>query len=76
MHHPLGDLVNKQDITWARTLDGSEYMPGLVGLNDMRANDYANVIIQVGRRCASLLLVLFCNAVQLASHWCWMLAAL
>ena len=22
-------------------------MPGLVGLNDMRANDYANVIIQV-----------------------------
>jgi hypothetical protein len=22
-------------------------MPGLVGLNDMRANDYANVVIEV-----------------------------
>lgn len=36
-----------KDVSWARTLDGAEYMPGLVGLNDMRANDYANVIIQV-----------------------------
>ena len=36
-----------RDVSWARTLDGAEYMPGLVGLNDMRANDYANVIIQV-----------------------------
>jgi len=35
-----------KDVSWARTLDGAEYMPGLVGLNDMRANDYANVIIQ------------------------------
>ena len=35
-----------RDVAWARTLDGAEYMPGLVGLNDMRANDYANVIMQ------------------------------
>ena len=34
------------DVTWARALDGSEYMPGLVGLNNMRANDYANVVLQ------------------------------
>lgn len=34
-------------VSWARTLEGAEYMPGLLGLNDMRANDYANVIIQV-----------------------------
>ena len=29
-----------------RALDGSEYMPGLVGLNNMSRNDYVNVIIQ------------------------------
>jgi len=46
-----------QDVTWARTLDGAEYMPGLVGLNDMRANDYANVIIQV-----ALLTILYSSA--------------
>ena len=41
-------------VTWARALDGSEYMPGLVGLNNMKANDYANVVIQArarGSRC-------------------------
>lgn len=43
-----------QDVSWARTLDGSEYMPGLVGLNDMRANDYANVIIQLLARIVPL----------------------
>ena len=32
---------------WARALDGTEYMPGLVGLNNMKANDYANVVVQV-----------------------------
>ena len=35
------------DVSWARALDGSEYMPGLVGLHNMKANDYANVAIQV-----------------------------
>jgi U4/U6.U5 tri-snRNP-associated protein 2 len=35
------------DSRWVRSLDGSEYMPGLVGLNNMKANDYVNVIIQV-----------------------------
>ena len=32
--------------TWARALDGTEYMPGLIGLNNMKANDYVNVILQ------------------------------
>lgn len=36
-----------QDVKWARALDGTEYMPGLVGLNNMKRNDYANVIIQL-----------------------------
>ena len=34
-------------VSWARALDGSESMPGLVGLNNMKANDYANVAVQV-----------------------------
>ena len=34
------------DSRWMRALDGSEYMPGLVGLNNMSANDYVNVIVQ------------------------------
>ena len=38
------------DSRWMRALDGSEYMPGLVGLNNMSANDYVNVIVQA---CAS-----------------------
>ncbi len=36
-----------QDVTWARALDSTEYMPGLVGLNNMKQNDYANVVIQM-----------------------------
>ncbi len=36
-----------QSVTWSRSLDGTEYMPGLVGLNNMKNNDYANVVIQV-----------------------------
>ncbi|PRW59503.1 U4 tri-snRNP-associated 2-like [Chlorella sorokiniana] len=33
-------------VSWARALDGTEYMPGLVGLNNMKQNDYANVVVQ------------------------------
>lgn len=32
--------------TWASALDGTEYMPGLIGLNNMKANDYVNVVLQ------------------------------
>jgi hypothetical protein len=35
------------DVSWARALDGSEYMPGLVGLNNLKASDYVNVVLQV-----------------------------
>ena len=35
------------DSKWMRALDGSEYMPGLVGLNNMSRNDYVNVIVEV-----------------------------
>lgn len=33
-------------VSWARALDGSEYMPGLVGLNNLKLTDYANVVVQ------------------------------
>lgn len=35
-----------ESVKWARALDGTEYMPGLVGLNDIKLNGYANVVIQ------------------------------
>jgi U4/U6.U5 tri-snRNP-associated protein 2 len=40
---------------WARALDGGEYMPGLVGLNNARGQgDYANVVVQALARVAPL----------------------
>ncbi len=40
--------------SWSRALDGSEYMPGFVGLNNMKSNDYANVVFQTLNRIAPL----------------------
>ncbi|KAI3934004.1 hypothetical protein MKW92_022105 [Papaver armeniacum] len=34
---------NKQ---WSRALDGSDYLPGMVGLNNLKGTDFVNVIIQ------------------------------
>lgn len=34
---------NKQ---WSRALDGSDYLPGMVGLNNIKETDFVNVIIQ------------------------------
>jgi len=42
------------DVKWARALEGTEYMPGLVGLNNMRANDYVNVIVHILARIAPI----------------------
>lgn len=36
-----------RDKVWARSLEGQEYMPGLVGLNNMKNNDYVNVAVQI-----------------------------
>ena len=42
--------------SWTRTRAGCarwtarEYMPGLVGLNNMKANDYVNVVVQARAR--------------------------
>jgi hypothetical protein len=42
------------DVSWVRALDGSEYMPGLVGLNNLKASDYANVVLQLLARVTPL----------------------
>lgn len=31
-----------------RAYDGTTYLPGIVGLNNIKANDYTNVVLQVG----------------------------
>ncbi|XP_010538757.1 PREDICTED: U4/U6.U5 tri-snRNP-associated protein 2 [Tarenaya hassleriana] len=31
---------------WSRALDGSDYLPGMVGLNNIQKTDFVNVIIQ------------------------------
>lgn len=38
----------------SRAIDGTMYMPGIVGLNNIKANDYCNVILQVCIYCTSL----------------------
>lgn len=52
IQHVLNPTFSDEEIAsmdgrgWSRDLDGKEYMPGLVGLNNMKANDYANVVLQ------------------------------
>jgi len=40
--------------SWKRAIDGIDFMPGLVGLNNMRANDYVNVTLQMLARVTAL----------------------
>ena len=48
---------------WCRGLDGGEYLPGLVGLNNLKATDYAAVIVHALNRVAPLR-----NALLLRPH--------
>ena len=32
-----------------RAYDGTQYLPGIVGLNNIKANDYCNVVLQVSK---------------------------
>lgn len=38
-------LVDKEK-SWSRALDGSDYLPGMVGLNNIKDTDFVNVTIQ------------------------------
>jgi U4/U6.U5 tri-snRNP-associated protein 2 len=35
-----------QKVTYSRALDGTDYLPGCIGLNNIKKTDYVNVIIQ------------------------------
>ena len=32
---------------YSRGVDGSDYMPGLIGLNNIKNTDYVNVVVQL-----------------------------
>ena len=38
--------LDRGPAVWSRSLDGREYLPGLVGLNNLKASDYAAVVVQ------------------------------
>jgi U4/U6.U5 tri-snRNP-associated protein 2 len=42
----LTDIAHLDQKKRVRSLDGSTYLPGLVGMNNIKANDYMNVIFQ------------------------------
>lgn len=35
-----------KNIKLSRAYDGTHYLPGIVGLNNIKANDYSNVVLQ------------------------------
>ena len=50
------DLIKKLDAEAmvARSLEGTEFMPGCVGLNNLKLTDYANCVIQLLSRAKPL----------------------
>jgi hypothetical protein len=36
----------EQSRAWSRALDGAEYLPGVIGLNNLKATDYVSVVVQ------------------------------
>ncbi|EGD72995.1 U4/U6.U5 tri-snRNP-associated protein 2 [Salpingoeca rosetta] len=48
------DYIAKMDEIgkYSRALDGTRYLPGVVGLNNIKANDYVNVVVQTLNRVA------------------------
>ena len=34
------------NVSYSRGLDGTDYLPGFVGLNNIKCTDYVNVVIQ------------------------------
>ncbi|KAL9254034.1 Ubiquitin carboxyl-terminal hydrolase 39-like protein [Drosera capensis] len=53
IHHVLNPRFNREQVEqidknklWSRALDGSDYLPGMVGLNNIKDTDFVNVTIQ------------------------------
>ena len=56
--------------TWSSALDGTEYLPGVVGLNNIKATDYVNVVLQALMRVKPLrdLMLRRCHAAGLPAR--------
>ncbi|OMO76944.1 Peptidase C19, ubiquitin carboxyl-terminal hydrolase 2 [Corchorus capsularis] len=61
IHHVLNPRFNQAQVEqldknkqWSRALDGSDYLPGMVGLNNIQKTDFGNVNIQSLMRVAPL----------------------
>lgn len=53
IRHVLNPRFNREQVElldrnrqWSRALDGSDYLPGMVGLNNIQSTDFVNVTIQ------------------------------
>lgn len=53
IRHVLNPRFNREQVEeldrnkqWSRALDGSDYLPGMVGLNNIKETDFVNVTIQ------------------------------
>lgn len=44
------DALDRPHTAWTRGLDGTEFLPGTVGLNNIRKHDYLNVVVQLVNR--------------------------
>lgn len=51
----------------SRAIDGSMYMPGIVGLNNIKANDYCNVVLQVQGKVYNVFFILCLNLLGIVS---------
>ena len=40
------DALDK-NMAYSRAIDGSDYLPGFIGLNNVKMTDYVNVVVQV-----------------------------
>jgi U4/U6.U5 tri-snRNP-associated protein 2 len=51
------ELIKNLDLSskLSRAIDGTMYLPGIVGLNNIKENDYCNVVLQV-----NLIIFLLC----------------
>lgn len=62
----IAKKVNQSKMS--RAYDGTLYLPGIVGLNNIKANDYCNVVLQV-RKCSKSSIPI-CLCVSVYVHTC------
>lgn len=53
----------------SRAYDGTLYLPGIVGLNNIKANDYCNVVLQVRSEGSLVVMMVYCGGVGQVGKW-------